>query len=475
MEIDYQKIGFKAGLEIHQQLEGKKLFCDCPTLNLNKEKPDIKVERRLRAVAGETGEIDAAALHEMTKGKKFIYESCSQDTCLVEYDEEPPRPINKEALNTALQISKMLNAKVVDEVQVMRKTVIDGSNTSGFQRTALVAVDGFIETSKGKVRIPTVCLEEEAAQRAGTTKDSAKYRLDRLGIPLIEIATDADIVDAEHAKETASALGMILRSTGKVKRGIGTIRQDVNVSIKGGARTEIKGFQDLRSIPKVIEKEVARQQKLIKEGKKIKQEVRKAEPDFSTSFLRPMPGAARMYPETDVAPITITKKRVDSIELPELIEDKIKKIEKQFKLSPQLAEQIVKQNIDLEAYVKKYSKLDSGFIANTLINTPKEIKTRFKIEIDVVKFIDEVFSKVDKGDITKDAVVDILVELGKGNKVDYSKFKGASADDVEKEVEAMVKAKPGLTIGAYMGMVMGKFKGKIDGKTAMQILKKYVK
>ncbi|MFC1705097.1 Glu-tRNA(Gln) amidotransferase GatDE subunit E, partial [Nanoarchaeota archaeon] len=114
MEIDYQKIGFKAGLEIHQQIEGKKLFCDCPTLNLNKQEPDIKIERRLRAVAGETGEIDAAALHEMTKGKKFIYESCSQDTCLVEYDEEPPRPINKDALEVVLQISKMLNAKVLD-------------------------------------------------------------------------------------------------------------------------------------------------------------------------------------------------------------------------------------------------------------------------------------------------------------------------------------------------------------------------
>ena len=475
MEIDYQKIGFKAGLEIHQQIEGKKLFCDCPTLNLNKEKPDIRIERRLRAVAGETGEIDAAALHEMQKAKKFIYESCSQDTCLVEYDEEPPKPINKDALGVVLQVSKMLNAKVVDEVQVMRKTVVDGSNTSGFQRTALVAVDGFIETSKGKVRIPIICLEEEAAQRAENTKEFTRYRLDRLGIPLIEIGTDADIQDAEHAKETASILGMILRSTGKVKRGLGTIRQDVNVSIKGGARTEIKGFQDLRSIPKVIEKEIQRQEKLLKEGKKIKQEVRKAEPDFTTSFLRPMPGAARMYPETDVSPLTITKQMLDSIELPELIEDKIKKIEKTFKISSQLAEQIVKQNIEFEHYVNKYKNIDSGFIANTLINAPKEIKKRYDVELDIVKFIDDVFDKVNKGDVTKDAVIDILVELGKGKEVDYSKYKGASADDVEKEIEKIVKAKPGLNPGAYMGLVMAKFKGKIDGKKAMEILKKFMK
>jgi glutamyl-tRNA(Gln) amidotransferase subunit E len=188
-----------------------------------------------------------------------------------------------------------------------------------------------------------------------------------------------------------------------------------------------------------------------------------------------MPGAARMYPETDVSPLTITKQMLDSIELPELIEDKIKKIEKQFKLSTPLAEQIVKQNIDFEHYVKKFKNIDVGFIANTLINTPKEIKKRYNVEVDVVKFIEDVFDKVNKGDITKDAVIDILVALGQGKEVDYSKYKGASADDVEKEIGAIVKSKPGLSPGAYMGLVMAKFKGKIDGKKAMEILKKFVK
>src|SRR3989339_227716 len=152
MELNYQTLGFKCGLEVHQQLEGKKLFCNCPTLNSGKE-ADVRFERRLRAVAGETGEIDVAALHEMQKGKKFIYEANSEDTCLVEYDEEPPYPISKDALETTLKVALLLNAKIIDEIQIMRKTVIDGSNVSGFQRTALVAVDGFIETSKGKVGI----------------------------------------------------------------------------------------------------------------------------------------------------------------------------------------------------------------------------------------------------------------------------------------------------------------------------------
>ena len=164
MQVNYQKLGFKCGLEIHQQLEGKKLFCSCPTLNSDAE-PDVKFERRLRAVAGETGEVDIAAKHEMQKGKKFIYMADSNDTCLVEYDEEPPHELNKEALETALKVALLLNAQIVDEIQIMRKTVVDGSNVSGFQRTALIAQDGYINTSLGKVKIPTICLEEEAAQK----------------------------------------------------------------------------------------------------------------------------------------------------------------------------------------------------------------------------------------------------------------------------------------------------------------------
>src|SRR3989344_477864 len=237
--LDYDKLGFRCGLEIHQQLDTNKLFCNCPSI-VRDENPDILIKRRLRAVAGETGKIDIAAKYELEKNKEFIYEACSTSTCLVELDEEPPHPINQEALDITLQIALLLKAKIVDEVQMMRKTVIDGSNVSGFQRTALVATDGYIETSLGKVRIPIICLEEEAAKKISETKDSVTYRLDRLGIPLVEIGTEADIKNPEHAKETASLLGMILRSTGKVKRGLGTIRQDVNISIREGARTEIK-------------------------------------------------------------------------------------------------------------------------------------------------------------------------------------------------------------------------------------------
>src|SRR3990167_5297052 len=334
MEVDYEKLGFKCGLECHQQLEGRKLFCNCLTLNSDKE-PDIRIKRKLRAVAGETGEIDIAAKQEMLKNKKFIYESNSEDTCLVEYDEEPPHELNKESLQTTIKVALLLNARVVDEIQVMRKTVVDGSNVSGFQRTALVAMDGHINTLQGIVKIPTICLEEEAAQKIEESNEFVRYRLDRLGIPLIEIATSADIKSPEHAKEVAGHIGMVLRSVEGVKRGLGTIRQDVNISIEKGARTEVKGFQDLRSIPKVIEYEINRQLNAINQNKKLNEEVRKAEPDFTTSFLRPMPGADRLYPETDVVHVKVEKNYVENLkkQLPKLLAHKEDELEKKYKIT----------------------------------------------------------------------------------------------------------------------------------------------
>jgi len=469
-EDNYKNIGFRCGLEIHQQLETKKLFCDCPSLVNDTSKPDIIVTRKLRAVVGETGKVDIAAEHEMKKDKTFVYESCSTSSCLVELDEEPPHELNKEALDIAVQISLMLNARVVDEINIMRKTVIDGSNTTGFQRTALIAMNGFIETKHGKVRIPTICLEEEAAKRITEDENSVTFRLDRLGVPLIEIATETDIVSPEHCRETAEKIGLILRSL-NVKRGIGTIRQDVNISIKGGARTEIKGFQDLKSIPKVIEKEIERQTKLIKEGKNLKEEVRKAEPNFMTKFLRPIPGAARMYPETDVMPIkpSLETKKIVSIH------EKIAKYE-ELGLTEDVAKDIAKEKPDLfEKCVEKFKSINPAFIAATLISTVKEIRRE---GIDVENLNDEnfidIFSYIDEGKVSKDAIKDVLIDFAQ-NKFDIAKYQSVDEKELEKEIKKIIADKPGLSASAYMGLVMAKFKGKIDGNKAMQMLKKIVK
>ncbi|MEM4244889.1 MAG: Glu-tRNA(Gln) amidotransferase subunit GatE [Candidatus Nanoarchaeia archaeon] len=471
--MDYEKIGLKIGLEIHQRLESHKLFCNCPSV-MRDDKPDIIVIRRLRAVAGEAGDVDVAAKFEMEKGLQYVYEGYSDTTCNVEFDEQPPGPLNLDALEIALQIALLLNAKPVNEVHVMRKTVVDGSNTSGFQRTALIAKDGYVETSKGKVGIGYVYLEEEAAKNVKEEENSRVWRLDRLGIPLVEIQTKPDIKTPEHAKEVAELLGMILRSTGRVKHGLGSIRQDINLSINGGARVEIKGFQDLRSIPKVVEYEVKRQLELIEAGKKVQSDVRKANPDNTTSFMRPMPGSARMYPETDVLPVIISDDLLSKITLPELLSERAMRLENKYKISADLAREIVKSKIEFEVMVGKLPNVEPSFIAHTLVETPKEIKRRFKLDGDKIRSEDmlHVLTYLNDGLVTKDAVIELLCDVASGKKIDVSKYKSVSTEQLEKDIKKIIDDNKGAPFNALMGEVMKKYRGKVDGKLVAELIKK---
>ncbi|MDD4483547.1 MAG: Glu-tRNA(Gln) amidotransferase subunit GatE, partial [Methanoregula sp.] len=254
--MDYKALGLTAGIEIHQQLDTKeKLFCHCPTTLMDNAEHTGEFSRYLRATESEMGEIDRAAQEEMKRIRKFRYYTY-KTTCLVENDEEPPAPFNEEALSIGLTLAKTFGMTPIPQVHTMRKLVIDGSNTSGFQRTALVAINGALPNGGS---IETICIEEEAAQRV---KDEI-FSLDRLGIPLVEITTSPCMHTPEDVQQVAEYIGMVLRSTGKVKRGLGTIRQDVNISIKDGARVEIKGVQELDLIAEVVRREVQRQQTLL--------------------------------------------------------------------------------------------------------------------------------------------------------------------------------------------------------------------
>jgi glutamyl-tRNA(Gln) amidotransferase subunit E len=271
LEIDYDKLGLKVGLEIHQQLDtSAKLFCKCKP-ELFKEKPEITFLRKLRPTQSELGQIDPAAYFEFQKGVKILYEANTATSCLVEMDEEPPHPLNMEAVEIALTVALMIKAKPVDEIHVMRKTVIDGSNTTGFQRTCVVALNGVVRVGEKIVPIEHVSLEEDAARKMGEEEGNIiRYRIDRLGIPLIEVTTAPVINSPKEAGEIALAIGTILRATGRVKRGLGTIRQDINISIPNGALIEIKGLQELELLPLVVEYEVQRQLNLIKISEELK-------------------------------------------------------------------------------------------------------------------------------------------------------------------------------------------------------------
>ena len=250
----------KAGLEVHQQLATGKLFCDCPS-ELS-EQVLGSFARRLRSASGENRAVDAATAFQASRGLLYRYE-VSDASCLVEMDEEPPHPLNPAALDVALTLALLFHARPVDEIEVMRKIVVDGSNTAGFQRTALVAVDGSLEVRGREYSIATVCLEEDAARKVREADGEVTYRLDRLGVPLVEIATGPDLTDGAEARAVAEEIGALVRATGRARRGIGTIREDVNVSAEGGHRVEIKGVQELRKIQEYVDREVGRQKVLL--------------------------------------------------------------------------------------------------------------------------------------------------------------------------------------------------------------------
>ena len=182
----------------------------------------------------------------------------------MERDEEPPRDIDPGSKKAALVVAAALESSVFEEIYPMRKTVIDGSNTGGFQRTMLVAQGGRLRVGDVSVGVQSICLEEDSARVLAGDDDVKEYALDRLGIPLVEIALEPMQGDPGTVRRVAEGLGRLLRGTRMVARGIGTIRQDVNVSVAGGGGVvEVKGVQYLDQLEKVIQYEGIRQAGLL--------------------------------------------------------------------------------------------------------------------------------------------------------------------------------------------------------------------
>ena len=475
--MDYSKIGFKAGLEVHQQLDCGKLFCSCAGY-LRNDSPDFKIMRKLHAVAGETGEVDSAVEYEAGLGKTFFYEGYKDSSCLVELDEEPPHLINESALNEALKIALLLNCDIYPITQIMRKTVIDGSNTSGFQRTLLIGHDGFIETSFGKVAIETIALEEDSARIISKGEKESSYRLDRLGIPLVEIMTAPEMKNPEQVKECALKIGEILRAC-KVKRGIGTIRQDVNVSVKGHDRVEIKGFQEPKMMNVTINLEIERQLEEL-ENNKSEGEVRNALEDGKSVFLRPMPGKARMYPETDLPLLRVGRDKINSLKknLPKLkneIRDELKKKG----LSEEFIGLVLEGYLDeFETLMKVYDK-NANLIVKIISLWRNELAKKLNIKLNEVKNIlservlEKILIKFVDGEILESDIKEIMGKILSGVSFEEAvNIEKKSDDELESEVRKIISEKPGLKANAYMGLLMGLHKGKVEAKKAMEIILK---
>jgi len=269
-KVPIEQIGLKVGLEVHQQLATKKkLFCNCTPME--SDEYTSKFVRKLRLSKSELGEYDPAALFERTKSKRIVYYANPESSCLVEKDDEPPHPIDSDAKKIALLIASTLNSKIFNEIYAMRKIVIDGSNTSGFQRTMLVSMGGNLDVNGEKVGVQSICLEEDAAKLLNDKDSIREFSLNRLGVPLIEIALEPVTASPSKIKKIALTLGRLLRTTKMVARGLGSIRQDVNVSIMDGGVVEVKGVQQLEQLEKVVEYEAKRQHGLILISEKLKE------------------------------------------------------------------------------------------------------------------------------------------------------------------------------------------------------------
>jgi glutamyl-tRNA(Gln) amidotransferase subunit E len=618
-QINYKAVGLKAGLEIHQQLDTQhKLFCKSSTAFSEKE-PIVVVKRKLHPVASELGEIDIAAAYEEMRNRNFVYQYFNKENCLVELDEEPPHEINLEALNVALQIALLLNCEIPNELHVMRKTVTDGSNTSGFQRTILIGMNGSLKFKGKNIPITYINLEEDAAPTVSEESGTVTYRLNRLGIPLVEIGTGLiEGFSAKDIEDIAFQIGMICRSTGKVKRGIGTIRQDVNISIKQGERVELKGVQELTIISKIIDNEIIRQQKLneiknhlrkkgvkkissqlenvndelyqskskllrslleskkiifaiklpefsgilkkeIFPGKslgreladyvgafavkgiihsdedlarygavddfvKIKQklgakendaviligdvadgkvaqnlvkkinqilegpvkEVRGVQEDGTTRFMRPLPGAARLYPETDIIPFVISDEWIKKIaeNLPESWMKKYDRFKSKYKLSEDLARQILNSEY-LETFEKIMEKvrIDAAIVANTFTNILIDLQRKEKIDVKRIPphVYPELFEAVADKRIMKEAVPELLKYLSEkpgdnvANAIKEMNITVITISELNKIIDETLEQQPNLTYDKTVGLVMSKVRGRADPQQVLAAVKKKMK
>ena len=625
-ELKIDDIGLKVGLEIHQQLStNKKLFCNC--FPAETDEFTSKFSRKLRASKSELGEYDPAALFESTKSKTMVYYTNPGSSCLVERDEEPPHELDLDAKNIAVLISCALNSNIFGEIYPMRKIVIDGSNTSGFQRTLLVSQGGYIEVNGKKVGVQSICLEEDAAKLLKDKENVREFSLDRLGIPLVEIALEPVSSSPSEIRKIALTLGRLLRTTRKVTRGLGSIRQDVNVSVNNSGVVEVKGVQQLDQLEKVVEYEAKRQHGLLKIAQKIKQkqlvkisrhndvydiinllksckskiiqkaindgasihaikiknfagmlsyspyegirlgkelgqlvrffgiggifhldelpnygiekldiekikeqlsisqndsfiiiagkdskidfaidsiinriedakngvpaETRLATQSGETVFLRPRPGASRMYPETDIFPVKVTKEEIEFAKknIPKSWHESLADLQKNYQLNPQLAEQIFDSNY-LDLFEKICSdKLNSpNFVASVLCSTITNLE-RQGLDSTLLK-TEEILKSFDlliKEKITKESMEIIFEKImaGEASSVEEAIQKGkvGMIDDkeLEKICETIIKENQSIidgqglhSIGALMGLTMKMVRGKASGEKVNQLLKEKI-
>jgi len=271
----YADLGFRCGLEVHQQLAtAKKLFCRCPARRYQRpEEFDAQLVRHMRPTLSELGEYDGTALMEFKTRKNIVYRIRGESACTYDIDDTPPFPLNRDALRIAIEIALLLETTIVGEIHITRKQYLDGSIPTGFQRTAIVGIEGQLTLGERSIGVQQLSIEEDSCREVSDKGHVRVFTTDRLGTPLIETVTKPELTTPDEAARAAELIRLIARSTGKVRTGIGAARQDVNVSVAGGTRVEIKGVQRIRAIPQLVHVEAYRQRALLRLAEEISRRI----------------------------------------------------------------------------------------------------------------------------------------------------------------------------------------------------------
>jgi glutamyl-tRNA(Gln) amidotransferase subunit E len=211
---------------------------------------------------------------EFKTRKEIIYRIKYETACTYEFDDTPPFPINREALAYAIEIALLTRMNIVGELHITRKQYLDGSIPTGFQRTGIVGIEGLSHPRKN-IRVIQLSIEEDSCREVSDIRHRRVYSTDRLGMPLIETVTYPDMLTPLGSARRRPHDPLSRPQFGQGARGQGAAREDVNVSITGGTRVEIKGVAHIAWIPRLTHIEAFRQKALLM----IRDELQRRRPD----------------------------------------------------------------------------------------------------------------------------------------------------------------------------------------------------
>jgi glutamyl-tRNA(Gln) amidotransferase subunit E len=227
-------------------------------------------------------------------------------------------------------------------------------------------------------------------------------------------------------------------------------------------------------------------------SKGVPAETRLATPNGDTVFLRPRPGASRMYPETDIPPIILSKNELENAEnnIPKPWDESLAEIQKKYDLNEQLAEQIFdSQYIDLFEKIVRETSVNPTFIASVLCSSITRLE-RDGLNSKLLKNeeITKSFELLESGKITKESI-DIIFEnimSGKSNTVDQAlkntRIETVGEGKLEKIIEKIINENKGLihnqkerAMGPLMGIAMKELRGKAPGEIVNNLLLNNIK